>query len=79
MDLGLVKIIKNDDQHRQVLARIGELMSLPFSADAPENDELEVLALLAAEYEKETFVIEAPGPVEAVRFRLDQGGRFSST
>ncbi|PKN25595.1 MAG: hypothetical protein CVU65_08270 [Deltaproteobacteria bacterium HGW-Deltaproteobacteria-22] len=74
MDQGLVKKIKNDDQHQQVLARIGELMSLPFSADAPENDELEVLALLAAEYEKEAFFIEAPGPIEAIRFRMDQSG-----
>jgi len=74
MDLGLVKKIKNEEQHERVLARIGELMSLAATPDGPENDELEVLALLAADYEKEQFQIEAPGPIEAIRFRMEQGG-----
>lgn len=43
-----------------------------------EGDELEVLGILAEDYEKRTFPIDAPDPVEAVKFRIDQMGLTQS-
>ncbi|HEY0882414.1 MAG TPA: transcriptional regulator, partial [Archangium sp.] len=40
----------------------------------PEHDALEVLALLVDDYERRTFPMEDPDPVEAIRFRLEQAG-----
>ena len=39
-----------------------------------EADELEVLALLIERYEQEAFPIDAPDPIEAIRFRMEQLG-----
>lgn len=39
-----------------------------------EGDELEVLSFLIDAYEKEHFPIEAPDPIEAVKFRMEQLG-----
>ena len=40
----------------------------------PKGDELEILALLIDQYEKEHFPIDAPDPIEAVKFRMEQLG-----
>lgn len=39
-----------------------------------EGDELDVLATLADAYEKEHFSIDAPDPVDAITFRMEQMG-----
>jgi len=39
-----------------------------------EGDELEVLSLLIENYEEEHFPIEAPDPIEAIKFRMEQMG-----
>ncbi len=40
----------------------------------PEGDELEVLSILVEQYEREHFPIAPPDPVDAILFRMDQGG-----
>ena len=39
-----------------------------------ESDEADVLALLIADYENRNFVIEVPGPIEAIKYRMEQQG-----
>ncbi|MBD9435938.1 transcriptional regulator [Pseudoxanthomonas sp. PXM03] len=39
-----------------------------------EGDRFEILATLAEAYEAKHFPIEAPDPIEAIRFRMEQGG-----
>ena len=39
-----------------------------------EGDRFEILATLVEVYEARHFHIEAPDPVEAIRFRMEQGG-----
>ena len=43
-------------------------------ADSDEGTELDVLATLVDAYENERFPIEAPDPVEAILFRVEQLG-----
>ncbi len=39
-----------------------------------DGDRFEVLATLVEAYEAKRFPIEAPDPIEAIRFRMEQGG-----
>ena len=39
-----------------------------------EGDRFEILATLVEAYEAKHFPIEAPDPIEAIRFRMEQGG-----
>jgi HTH-type transcriptional regulator/antitoxin HigA len=62
--------IKTKEDHRAAVGRIEELMSaLP---DTPEGDELEVLATLVDAYEAKHYIIDAPDPVSAIQFRMEQ-------
>jgi len=42
---------------------------------SPELDELDVLATLVEAYEREHYPIDPPGPIDALKFRLEQQGK----
>jgi HTH-type transcriptional regulator / antitoxin HigA len=68
-----IRPIKNEADYGTVLRRIEVLWGArPGSRD---GDELDVLATLAEAYERERYPIDLPDPVEAIKFRLEQGGR----
>ncbi len=62
--------IRTEEDHRRAVARIETLMSA--SPNTPEGDELDVLATLVDAYEVKHHVIDAPSPVAAIRFRMEQ-------
>jgi HTH-type transcriptional regulator / antitoxin HigA len=64
--------IKTPEEHRAALTRIDQLMDA--IEGTPEADELEVLAILVERYERHAFPIEAPSPIDAIRFRMEQMG-----
>jgi HTH-type transcriptional regulator/antitoxin HigA len=68
-----IKIISNQKEHRDALEEIERLWEA--RPGTPDHDDLEVLALLVEDYEKRTFTMEEPDPVEAIRFRLEQAGK----
>lgn len=68
----LPRLIKTDEEHEAALARIEELMGA--KRGTPEGDELELRVKLVELYEEERHPIEAPNPVDAIRFRMDQAG-----
>jgi HTH-type transcriptional regulator/antitoxin HigA len=70
----MIKPIKNNDQYENTLQRIFELMQKELSEGSAEYDELEVLSILAVDYEEKTFPIDLPDPIEAIKFRMDQLG-----
>ena len=66
------KLIKNEADHAAALARIEDIFdALP---GTPEGDELELLVHLIDEYEAAHHAIEPPDPIEAIKFRMEQGG-----
>ena len=67
-----IRPIRNSSDHESALKRIEALMSS--QNGTTEGDELDVLATLVDAYEKEHFPIEAPDPVEAIQFRMEQMG-----
>jgi HTH-type transcriptional regulator/antitoxin HigA len=67
-----IQPIKNEESYELTLARVGELMNAV--PDTPEGDELDILVTLIEAYEEKNYPIEAPNPIEAIRFRMEQYG-----
>ena len=64
--------IKTSDDHEKALLRVDALMNAETGTEAGE--ELDVLVTLIEAFENEHFPIEAPDPVAAILFRMDQMG-----
>jgi HTH-type transcriptional regulator/antitoxin HigA len=62
--------IRTEQDYRAAVARIEKLMSA--APDSPEGDELDVLATLVDAYEAKHHGMDAPDPVAAIQFRLEQ-------
>jgi HTH-type transcriptional regulator/antitoxin HigA len=68
-----LRIINSQKDYQQALASIESLWDARRGSEAYEA--LSVLALLVEDYERRTFPLDEPDPVEAIRFRLDQLGK----
>jgi HTH-type transcriptional regulator/antitoxin HigA len=64
------KVLKTGRDHKAALAHIEHLMDRP----SPGDNELELWSVLVEKYEEDHFPIAAPDPIEAIRFRMEQGG-----
>ena len=67
-----IKPIKTEKDYQKALKRL----EIIFDAHpgTKEGDELDILALLIERYEDEHYPIEAPDPIEAIKFRMEQMG-----
>lgn len=65
-----IRPIRNEEDHRRAVARIEALISA--TPNTPEGDELEIVATLVDAYEARHFVMDAPSPIAAIRFRMEQ-------
>jgi HTH-type transcriptional regulator/antitoxin HigA len=66
------KIIKTREEYDQAINRLE--MIFDARPETAEGEELELLALLIDNYEKENFPLDLPDPIEAIRFRMEQLG-----
>lgn len=64
--------IRNEADYQNALDRL-ELI-FDSKKDTEQGDELEILSILIDRYENETFPIEMPDPIEAIKFRMEQMG-----
>ncbi|ESQ11624.1 MAG: hypothetical protein N838_35000, partial [Thiohalocapsa sp. PB-PSB1] len=69
-----LKIIQDETEHQQALARLAELMEQDPPADSAESAEINVLAVLIEDFETKHFPIDPPDPIDAIEFRVDQMG-----
>jgi len=65
-----IKVIKSEKDYNQSLKRFEEIFHAP--SNSKEGDEAELLSLLIEKYEEEQYPIEAPDPIEAIKFRMEQ-------
>jgi HTH-type transcriptional regulator/antitoxin HigA len=68
----LIKPIKTDAGHTAALREIERLWGA--GERTPAGDRLEVLTTLVEAYEQAHFPMDAPDPIEAIKFRLEQQG-----
>lgn len=66
------KVIKTKKEYNRALQRMETIFDA--SKNSKNGDELELLALLIDNYEKEHAPIEFPDPIEAIKFRMEQLG-----
>jgi len=67
-----IKPIKCEADYNAALAHADNLMDAEL--DTPQGDELDILVTLIEKYEAQHHSIDAPNPVEAIRFRMEQSG-----
>jgi HTH-type transcriptional regulator/antitoxin HigA len=66
------RVLKSEAEYEAALAHVETLMDA--EPGSPEEEELEVFALLIEDYEHEHYPIELPDPIEAIKFRMEQQG-----
>lgn len=67
-----VRPLRTADDHRAALAEIESLMAA--EADTPEGDRLDVLVSLVEAWEARHVPVEAPDPIAAIVFMMEQKG-----
>jgi len=65
-----IKAIKTEKDYQEALNRLEKVFDAP--ENTPEGDEAEILSILIEKYEDENYPIEAPDPIEAIKFRMEQ-------
>ena len=65
-----IKLLKSEKDYNQALSRLEEIFHAP--VDSVEGDEADLLSILVEKYENELYPIEAPDPIEAIKFRMEQ-------
>lgn len=67
-----LKIIKTKKDYLLSLERFEEIFQA--KAGTKESEEADVIALLIKQYEDKHYVIQAPDPLQAIRYRMEQQG-----
>ncbi len=65
-----VQSVRTDADYQAALAEIATLMGA--GRDTPEGERLDVLATLVEAYEATCFPIDAPDPIAAILFMMEQ-------
>jgi len=69
------KILKTEQEYNEACERVYLLINSSEDAvdpNSPKGEEMELLSLLIEKYEQENFKMEAPSPIEAIKFRMEQ-------
>lgn len=69
-----IQPIHTTKDYKAALREISRLMADDPVSGTAEGDRLDILATLVQAYEARHFPIDAPDPVEAIRFRMEQSG-----
>ena len=67
-----IKPVKTAKDYKKALQRLEEIFDSRPGTE--KGDELDILVLLIERYENENYPIEAPDPIEAIKFRMEQMG-----
>jgi len=73
----VTKILKTEEEYEIACKKIYKIIKKSEKAIEPnsqEGEELELLSLLVEKFEQEHYPIEAPDPIEAIIFRMEQVG-----
>lgn len=69
-----IRPIRTDADYQNALREVSAYFDNEPEPGTPEGDRFEVLLTLVEAYEAKHFPIELPDPVEAIKFRMEQGG-----
>jgi HTH-type transcriptional regulator/antitoxin HigA len=66
--------IRNDADLLAAIALVDQLVDENPEPGTPAFDKLDIIATLIESYEAKNYPIDAPEPLEAIRFRMEQAG-----
>jgi HTH-type transcriptional regulator/antitoxin HigA len=61
-----IKVIKNENDYNEALRSLEVVFDAP--VNSKEGDMAELLSILIENYENQHYPIEAPDPIEAIKF-----------
>lgn len=67
-----INIIKTEKEYKKALKELDNLLYT--KENSSEAEKLEILSILVENYENKHYKIEAPDPIEAINFRIEQLG-----
>lgn len=67
-----IRKIKTKKDYSEALERFEKIFQA--KNGTKESDEADVLALLIEDYENRHYIIEAPDPLQAIKYRMEQQG-----
>lgn len=67
-----LKPIKTSEQYQAYLAVVDSLIDCP--EDSAEEELLELVSILVEDYEAKHYPIEAPDPIDAIKFKIEETG-----
>lgn len=69
-----IQPIRTKRDHTKALRELSAYFENEPKPGTEDGDRFEILLTLVEAYEAKRFPIEAPDPIEAIRFRMEQGG-----
>jgi HTH-type transcriptional regulator/antitoxin HigA len=69
-----IRPIRTRADYRAALAEVSPMFDNEPEPGTPEGDRFDVLVTLIEAYERKHFPIEAPDPIEAIKFQMEQKG-----
>ena len=67
-----IKVIKTEQDYKEALKIVRELIVLDPDPDSAEGEQLSLLGTLIQDYEVRVFPQSLPNPVDAIKFRMEQ-------
>jgi HTH-type transcriptional regulator/antitoxin HigA len=69
-----IRPVRTEADYKAALKEISRLMESDPELGTPDGDRLDVLATLVQAYEARHWSVGLPDPIEAIKFRMEQGG-----
>ncbi len=69
-----IRPIRTEDDYRAAMRKISAFFEIEPEPGTPDGDRLDILRTLVEAYETKHFPVDLPDPVEAIKFRMEQGG-----
>jgi len=69
-----IRPIRTEEDYKAALREVSAFFDNEPEPGTPEGDRFEVLLTLVEAYEARQFPIDLPDAVEAIKFRMEQGG-----
>jgi HTH-type transcriptional regulator/antitoxin HigA len=67
-----INMIKTEKDYERALEKIDILLNADKTSE--NTEQLEILSILVEDYENKNYKIEAPDPIAAIKFRMEQLG-----
>src|SRR5712664_1291344 len=68
----MITAINSETDYKLALTEIEKLIDSGARAGSPDGDRLNLLTLVVQDYEQKRIPSEAPDPIEAIKFRMEQ-------